>query len=290
MIAFGKTAKELTEKQYLMSYKLELYILGYTKATIFTKIRNLINFKETTKTNYQETTEIHLQNYIEYLHKKQLHSNTIQHYYHSIQQFFVYLEREQYLIKNPCNFYRLQLVKQPKTIREILSQEEVKEVYKAARKGAETMLLHLCYGCGLRAKELERINVEDILLSQHIIKVEKGKNNQYRVLPIPISMLEDITNYLKYNTNKTTLQKALLLNKQGNRLKAYTARKILKSILQRTSITKKITLHSLRHSIATHLLANGMKSEYVQQFLGHRQLETTEIYTHINKEQLKDLR
>jgi len=147
----------------------------------------------------------------------------------------------------------------------------------------------LCYGCGLRAKELERINIEDVLISQQLIKVVQGKNNQHRIIPIPTTLLQDITTYLKYRNKQNTITKALLLNKKGDRLKAYTARGILQELLQQTPITKTITLHSLRHSIATHLLQNGIKAEHVQTFLGHKQLETTELYTRITKEQLKNL-
>ena len=281
--------KETTDRELLTSYKLELYTIGYVKSTVFTKIRNLINFKAFTQKEYTQTTKKELQYFIIHLHNKELHTNTIQHYYTSIQQFFVYLEREAILIKNPCNYYNLQLIKQPKTPREIVTQEEVKILYQQAITPNEKMILNLCYGCGLRAKELERINMEDILVQQQLIKVVKGKNNQHRIIPIPKTLLIKINNYLEYRNLQTTNTNALLVNKRENRLKGYTARTILQEILKRTTITKNITLHSLRHSIATHLLENGIKAEQVQQFLGHKQLETTETYVRIHKNQLKNL-
>jgi len=281
--------KESTDSQLLTSYQLELHTLGYVKFTVFTKIRNLINFKDFIGKEYRTITETDLHFFSIHLQNKQLHSNTIQHYYNSIEQFFVYLQREDVIKKNPCNFYDLQLIKQPKKTREILSQYQVKQLYNVAEKGKETIVLHLCYGCGLRAKELERINIEDLLLSRQLLKVVKGKNNQHRTIPISAIMIKDISNYLQYRNQQEVATNALLLNKKGKRLKAYTARTVLQKIVQRTTITKVITLHSLRHSIATHLLENGMKVAYVQQFLGHRQLETTEIYTRISKYQLKQL-
>lgn len=281
--------KELTDRQLLTSYKQELDTLGYTPQTVFAKIRNLINFKIITQKPYQETTETALEFYCIYLQKKELHSNTIKHYYHNVSQFFIYLEREHIISKNPFNFYDLQLIKQAKNTREIINQQEVKQLYKVAKKGKQTLLLHLCYGCGLRAKELEQINIEDVLLTKQLIKVAKGKNSQYRVIPIPTTILKDITTYVKNRNKQNTRTKALLLNQKGERLKAYTARSILQGLLEQTLITKTITLHSLRHSIATHLLQNGIKVEYVQEFLGHKQLETTEVYTRITKEQLKNL-
>ncbi|WP_189457546.1 tyrosine-type recombinase/integrase, partial [Aquimarina muelleri] len=155
--------KESTDRQLITSYKQELDTLGYTPQTVFTKIRNLINFKTITQKPYQEITETALEFYCIYLQKKELHSNTIKHYYHNVSQFFIYLEREQIISKNPFNFYDLQLIKQAKNTREIINQQEVKQLYKVAKKGKQTLLLHLCYGCGLRAKELEQINIEDVL-------------------------------------------------------------------------------------------------------------------------------
>ncbi|WP_299436475.1 tyrosine-type recombinase/integrase [uncultured Maribacter sp.] len=281
--------KEITEKAYLTRYKRELYSIGYVKNTVCTKIRCLINFRAFTKKEFCLITEKDLFVFIRHLQKKGLHSSTIQHYYTSIVQFFVFLERELIITRNPCNFYDLQLIKQPKKPRNTISQQEVKQLYKLAKKRKETMVLHLAYGCGLRAKELERINVAHVLLPQKIIKVVKGKNNQHRIVPIPLTMLLDFTTYLHYRASLKVATNALLVNCRGNRLKAYSARVVLQDIIKRSAITKHITLHSLRHSIATHLLQNGMPTEQVQLFLGHKQLETTEIYTRVSSQQLKQL-
>lgn len=282
--------KEITDNHLLMTYQGLLHTLGYVHPTIFTKIRTLINFKNFTAKPYRETIPEDLAGFIRYLQHKPLHSHTIQHYYADIVQFFVHLESHGLICKNPCNFYELHLIKQPKTPREIITQRQARELYRAAESPREKMILHLCYGCGLRAKELERINQEDVLRAQHLIKVPQGKNNQHRVVPMAGGMARDMDMYLHYRSRQSPLTKALLLNQKDQRLKAYTARRVLKDILQRTRISQTITLHSLRHSIATHLLENGMKCEQVQQFLGHKQLETTEGYTRISKAQLKRLK
>jgi len=284
--------KELTDRELLMSYQLELQTLGYAKSTVFTKIRNLINFKTFTRKAYIETTAKDLHFFTIHLQNKALHSSTIKHYYHDVSQFFIYLERTSFICKNPFNFYELQLIKQAKRTRDIITQQEAIQLYKAVKNDTEKLLLHLCYGCGLRAKELERLNVKDVLLTQQLIKVEKGKNSQHRVVPITPAMLLDFINYLEFRNKQLVTTKALLLNKKENRLKAYTARGVLQEIVKRSAILlnkRNITLHSLRHSIATHLLENGMNVNYVQQFLGHKQLETTETYVRIHKEQLKNL-
>ena len=158
-----------TDRELLTSYRQELYTIGYVNNTIFTKISNLIHFREFTRKTYRETTETELHFFIVHLQNKELHSSTIQHYYSSIEQFFVYLERVQVITRNPCNYYELHLIKQPKKARDIVSEEEVHQLYTNAVTRNEKMILHLCYGCGLRAKELERINSEAILVHQQCI-------------------------------------------------------------------------------------------------------------------------
>jgi len=282
--------KGVTERGVILSYKRELQVLGYAKMTVFRKVRAVLNFKAFINKNYLLIEEKEIEIYVDYLHKtKGLHSCTIEHYYHDLEQFYLYLERENILLKNPFNYYKLSILKESKTARSIVNQEEIRELYQVVKTEKERILLHLSYGCGLRAKELERVNIEDVLIIEKLLKVEKGKNNKHRVIPLAASMVKDFRVYLEWRLDEKVQTQSLLLNERGNRLRAYTARTILQKVLKRTTIIKPITLHSLRHSIATHLLENGMKAEQVQHFLGHKQLETTEIYTRVSQAQLKKL-
>lgn len=187
--------------------------------------------------------------------------------------------------------------------RNVLTQEEIKELYEVTQTVQEKAILSLAYGCGLRAAELENCNIEDIKLREKILIVPKGKGNKRRVIPMSNGVVKDLSNYYynereilttgrDYKLNASN-QNAFMLHSRGGRMMDDTYNKHLKTLIERTESKtikeKEITMHNLRHSIATHLLEQGIPVEQVRIFLGHSQLETTQIYTHINKNQLEKL-
>jgi len=269
-----------------MRYQEELQTLGYVEQSVKTRIRTIAYFFSFMGKEVDQVSEQDLQEYVKHLVKKGLHSNTILSYYRAVAHYCLYLEREALIPKNPFTRHELRLKKQASAQRQIFSPSQIKQLYKACVQDKERIILHLCYGCGLRAKELERINPKDIDCSHRILTVVQGKNNRYRRVPMSERMAGDLAIYI---ASLPAHQSALLLNAQGRRMKRYTALAHLKRLANRAGIQDNITLHSLRHSIASHLLANGLNLLQVNQFLGHKQLETTEIYTRISKQQLKSL-
>ncbi len=290
-LAFAKTKNNVTDSAHIASYTDELKVLGYRPGTVSTKVYSIRTFKKITQKSYAETSIEDIKHFISYLKEKGLHTHTVEGYYRYTEQFYLYLERKKIIRNNPFNYYTLKLKKQPPKTRDILTQKEVVALYKSVKTLREKILLHLCYGCGLRALELERINLEDIKTGQSLVIVDKGKNDRRRTIPITESMRNDFIKYLRYRKSQSSRSQALLLNEQGSRLRTYSARSMLSKMLKRSQVntdqTKEITLHSLRHSIATHLLENGMPVAQVQQLLGHKQLETTEIYTRVCQKQLR---
>lgn len=121
--------------------------------------------------------------------------------------------------------------------------------------------------------------------------VPKGKYSKRRIIPFTEKMKEDLLFFLSI---ETTQESALILNTKGTRMQQWTYNSLLKHLIKSIGIEpeqiKKIGIHSLRHSVATHLLENGMELEQVREFLGHEQLETTQIYTHISQTQLNEIR
>jgi integrase/recombinase XerD len=174
-------------------------------------------------------------------------------------------------------------------IREILSQKEIESIYKVANK-LETIIVHLAYGCGLRVAELVAVTKHDIYVKESFLIVPKGKFNKRRIVPLTEKVSNDLEDYLQETTNQETF----IINSKGRKMQEWTFNKILKNLLKRIKIKQdrinKLSIHSLRHSIATHLLENGMELEKVKDFLGHNQLETTENYTHISMNQLINLK
>ena len=196
---------------------------------------------------------------------------------------------------NPCSTLTFPYPNQQHT-RSILTTSEIKSLYKASQTAQERSILSLAYGCGLRAGELQRCNIEDVKLENRILIIPKGKGNKRRLVPMSLGVVKDFEEYLEKERPRLARGKdfnpkdtAFLLHSRGGRMRNYTANKVLREILQVTEIKINTTLHTLRHSIATHLLQSGMPLQQVRQFLGHSELETTQIYTHISQQQLKKL-
>lgn len=184
--------------------------------------------------------------------------------------------------------------------RAVLTQGEIQALYTACETAQERAIMSLAYGCGLRAGELERCNIEDIRLREKLLVVPRGKGLKRRVVPMSAGVAKDLSDYyyneregLTHGRDYNPKDPAFMLHSRGGRMHKWTYNKYLKRIIERTgdlAIRKKeITIHNLRHSIATHLVEQGVAVEQVRQFLGHSQLETTQIYTHISRKVLQKL-
>ncbi len=187
---------------------------------------------------------------------------------------------------NPISNLRF---KRPKVnTREPLSKEEIRQLFEATENNKEVALLHLFYSCGLRRSEAENLNTSDIHFSKNLLYIREGKGAKRRVMPINMGVKKDLENYLVHEREKIN-EDVFMFNHHKGRMSGQSYNKALKAILQRTDLNQEITLHHLRHSIATHLLENGMSIEFVRDFLGHSHLETTQVYAKVFKYQLKKL-
>ncbi|WP_197494048.1 tyrosine-type recombinase/integrase [Lewinella sp. 4G2] len=203
----------------------------------------------------------------------------------TVQLLFDYLLRIGAATADPFATFRMN---QPKrgAAREILTAGEVRAMYAACDRLGERALLSLTYGCGLRVGELERLNAEDVRLTDGLLVVERGKNAKRRLIPLSAGVLRDLKHY---DERRTGREPAFLRHGRGGRLRAHTAQKWLKRLAWRAMITKAVSVHVMRHSIASHLLAGGMPVEEVRVFLGHALLATTERYTRVGMEQLTQI-
>ncbi len=218
---------------------------------------------------------------------------SVQGYMRDLEGLYRMLEHQGKLKINP--FPVLKTVKPRDFSRTILTQKEIQIVYAHAESYREKAILALAYGCGLRLGEMVSCNIEDLRLREGYIVVPRGKGNKGRLVPMSKTVIQDVSDYLyKERLQKESLdEKAFILHNRLGRMQDDTYNKFLKRLLNRTKNefikTKQITMHSLRHSIATHLIEQGVSVERVKEFLGHSQLETTEIYTHISAKQLQKL-
>lgn len=294
---------ELYQKE-AEDYRNYLLLLGYTKETCQSRylyLKEFFNWLES-KSIYElhQITSVEISCFHQYIQQRKstkthtvLKLKTIYDIMRTVQMYLGYALQGNKITSNPASYLKFNYPKE-EVYRIIFNQDQIQQLYQVAENLQEKALLHIAYGCGLRVQEISDLNKEDVRLLENVIIVEKGKNNKRRLVPISDKIKAELQKFISLSEPK---QKALFLNSKGKRMQQWTLNRLLKNMILRTDFGKKfikeelnkIGIHSLRHSIATHLLENGMKLEQVQQFLGHNHMESTEIYTHINQNQINSL-
>jgi integrase/recombinase XerD len=211
---------------------------------------------------------------------------TVEQHLYALQVFFNWLEQTDRIKTNPMS--ALEFSKSKTAEREVLSRAEIEKLYAATESLRERAMLSLLYGCGLRRSEAEKLNIQDVALRTGLLYIREGKGKKRRVIPMSKKVIDDLKNYFfeersSYIRNKTKdSEEAFMLSLKGNRLCGEAYNNNLKRMLKRAGIEKQVSIHHLRHSIATHLLENGLSIEKVSEFLGHEQIDTTQLYTHLH--------
>lgn len=292
-----------------------LDVLGYAERT-FTKspleVREMLHYLEQKNINHiVQIKPRHVQEFLHHLKVRGnlkygggLSSSTINSYITSLNLFARYVNQtgKHLLDINPRR------IENHIEERTILTQAEIKQLYEStyephpkfnsvAMGQRDRAIIAIFYGCGLRKDEGTKLDLQDIDLLNRRLFVKKGKGNKQRYVPIAAKHTEDIRSYieegrywfLQDNSNAWHVKKgmkkqntdsdALFLNSSGKRMKSFDNR--FKYMKEKSEIEKNFSTHSLRHSIATHLLQSGMPIEEIAKFLGHSSLESTQIYTHI---------
>lgn len=212
----------------------------------------------------------------------------------SLRRFFQYLLHENQITTDP-----MLLIDTPKKERhlpEVLSRNEVERLLETPNTGTalgirDRAILELMYATGLRVSEVINLRLPDLHTTVGLLKTI-GKGQKERIIPIGDTAVYWINSYLEHGRPKLLKQKRsdfLFLNFHGNQLTRQGIWKNLKIQVQKAGITKNITPHTLRHSFATHILENGADLRIVQELLGHADISTTQIYTHLSKRRLSDI-
>lgn len=262
--------------------------LNYAKESVRGRSRQLRIFLEWVENKginqLQDITQKDLAEYNESLHKRPIRSRTIEGYISVLKLVNEYLENygEAPIIKT-----RLTVTKEAKRERTILSKAEINQLYEACENDPwglrDRIIIAIYYGCGVRCTEGTRLELRDIDFSNDLLHVRKGKNYRERYVPISEGVKKELLQWVNdgqtwFAGEKTNI---LIPNSRGKTTQSGPLNKRLKLLCEKASINKKITLHCLRHSIATHLLESGMDLEMIGQFLGHVGLEATQVYTRI---------
>jgi len=206
----------------------------------------------------------------------------------AIRILFSFLQAEGRIDADP--FSMLTFPGPKKQQRDVLTSKEIEALYQATESTLDRVMLGLFYGCGLRKSEAVALDVKDINLRGRLLYVRSGKGKKRRVVPLTSRVAGDLKKYY-YQERVMTLrkskypqgEKAFVLNKLGERMSGESFWRRFRHLALRSCIENpvRVTLHSLRHSIATHLLESGLSVEQVRDFLGHTSLESTQVYTRV---------
>ena len=233
-----------------------------------------------------------LREYVYHLKDLGLSPASIRRNVSAVRSYFRFLVGEGHVVRDPSE--RLETPKRWRTLPEVLGVEEVEKLLAAPSLDEplafrDRAMLELAYGAGLRVSEWISLSVRDVMLKDHLVRVF-GKGAKERLVPIGRRAIGAIAIYLRElrpNLEKGEGKGVLFLNARGQPLSRMGAWKILRKYVDQAGITKPVSPHTLRHSFATHLLEGGADLRAVQEMLGHVDISTTQIYTHVDREYLR---
>ena len=284
-------AKFMLIKDALSEYKQYLIVeKGLSKNTIYSYLRDLIAFSNFIGEEYEinqieNINKEHIHLYLKELSKTNC-TNSISRKLVSLRMLYIFLVKENLMSS-------FTLPKRDKKLPIVLSQEEMIEILDGiivcdAISSRNRCMVELLYATGMRISELLNLTLKDLNIKMGFIKVI-GKGNKERMIPIGSYVGEILEQYIndyraEFNIKNDSL---LFFNKHGQRLSREEFYSILQTIVNSTSITKKVSPHTFRHTFATHLLENGADLRSIQELLGHSDISTTTIYTHISNQKIR---
>lgn len=295
----GRTVEKAKDAlaDYLHFLRIERQLADNTLSSYERDLKSYLSYIEQVEQlkSLNEVERVHILNHLRHL-KEQTHaSRTIARHISSIRSFHQFLVRERIVEGDPT--IHLEMPQMEKKLPNVLSIEEVDALIESPDTSKpngvrDRAMLELLYGSGMRISECLQLDAEDINLTMGFVRCF-GKGGKERILPLGQSALGACRTYLgearsefAKNTHPTN---ALFLNQRGKRLTRQGFWKLLKQHAQKAGIQKELTPHTLRHSFATHLIENGADLRAVQEMLGHADISTTQIYTHVSKTRLKEV-
>lgn len=271
----------------LANNSVEAYLRDFDKFTQFLELKEF-------NPSPDEVSDELISEFIQWLYEIGIAARSQARIISGLKAFYRYLIMEDIVVKNPTD-----LVEGPKIgmkLPEVLSLVEIDQLISAidlsSKEGERNRaLLETLYSCGLRVSELIGLQLSNILFDEGFIKV-LGKGNKERIVPIGKTAKKYIHFYLEHRRNHQEIDKdavdILFLNNRGKQLTRVMIFTIIKRLAKKAGIQKNISPHTFRHSFATHLVDGGADLRAVQEMLGHESITTTEIYTHLDRQYLKD--
>ena len=244
--------------------------------------------------NLSDVKSTHVRDYIRILSDGGMAPASISRIISSIRTYYRFLSSENILDENPVLL--INNPKLPKKLPDVLSEKEISLIINAIQESSQfyqrdKAIIELLYSCGIRVTELCNLEMSNLFIDEDLIRV-MGKGNKERLLPLGIRSKKYLDDYIKHSRNshiKKSGSSFVFVSRNGNQLTRAMINIILNKWTQVSGLKKSVSPHKLRHSFATHLLEGGADLRFVQALLGHSDISTTQIYTHIDKHYLKEV-
>ena len=238
---------------------------------------------------YKNLQEDHINQYISFLFQRKMRSSSVNRKISSIKSFYIFLVKRNFLKNSPLN--DLVTPKQEKYLPESMSEAEVDKLLNSpdvANKieNRDKAMIEMLYATGMRISELVNLKITDVDMKRCVVKVF-GKGSKERLVPFGETALDSLRSYL--NERELSSSKEIFLSNRGKKMTRVAFWQRVKVYLIRENLKNSISPHTLRHAFATHLINRGADLRSVQLLLGHSDLSTTQIYTHIAKQRLSDV-
>jgi len=257
----------------------ELKVRNYSKRTVKSYVFCLRKYFSFLKENSLRSSNKNARNFLLGLYNKGNAFQTVNTYLNAIR--FLYRE----VLKKPIKL-KIKTAKKSKKLPIVLSKNEIQMILDSIVNNKHKLMISLGYGSGLRVSEVINLKVHDISLKELVIHVKDAKGKKDRITVIPNKLRQVLSGY----TYEKDVDSYLFENPRGGKLTTHTAQKVFSQALKKAKVNKPATFHSLRHSFATHLLENGVDVRYVQELLGHKSIQTTQIYTKVTNPSLKNIK
>ena len=282
--------------EYISYLTLERNLSANTSASYSNDIKQFISFLEEKRIIDINNVDANLISaYLADKKKTKLQSSTISRKLSSLKGFFKFLYRNHYIEKNPTETFHL--TKSNRKLPVVLSVEEINKILDLPNTDEilglrDKALLEVAYSSGLRVSELINLKINDIFFDEEILRI-LGKGNKTRLVPIGSVAQRWVKIYLRNSrpalAKKMKSSNIVFLNRRGTKLSRMGIWKIFQHYSLEAKIEKKIHPHTFRHSFATHLVEGGADLRAVQEMLGHSDISTTQIYTHINRDFIRQV-
>lgn len=280
--------------QFLAFLEYEKNASPHTIKSYRTDLLQLTDYLEEKDVQLKSVDNVVLRGFLAQLSAKGERKSTVARKLAAVRSFFQFCMKRRWVEDNPAKV--VSTPKQEKHVPSFLSEEEMAGFLDLPRSAKvldvrDKLVLELLYATGMRVSELVGINLEHISLEERLIRV-RGKGKKERLLPFGKKAEESLARYLKdrHLINKGRVEeRALFLNYRGQRLTARSVERIIDKYIRLSTIKRKISPHSLRHSFASHLLSRGADLRVIQELLGHESLATTQKYTHLDLRKLLEV-